>query len=990
MRITAEADSKQARLRMALRLDDNHGLTVLTNNADEPQIELKVGKTLAQRFDTLFATTQNGSDGSPAIIVQTPDRITMTINQFNLPVIAPMNNLADTKAVQEAVHSLSLHAKVTAQGGRITFPSSYLDINALKSESQSALVNTLTASISTDNLSNEVNLQVRATGALTPENEKQFTIDFPAQITSPLDPAQRESRARLVVTGLMDSTIQTNLVMKENKTGCRITADGQLDITPTFAKQFLANESTISLDDNTTLRFTFQPIGLNRLSNTNNTNTPGPINFNELTNSAAVGLHLDLDNLTARGVSDFPHAVAINNTSIDAHWPAGVTGIPEEFTITATIYDADTKNKIASLNGNANTPQDSAPNASNILRIDLTDINTTNLESLLGYDPQTLSDLTGEGGEVIIEADVATLMDLTKGKPNQRALHIVGKFPRFTADVSGRMNETADRFVLDPGGAVQFEIPKQSAERMLARMYETDESKNTSNNRILVNDDIQVSLNIREASVRADILNNINTDSLTKSAKLDSELTLSPFHLQAAQDSQPFDQFTLQDTRIALQSQDGDDAVAFAVSALIRNREESPVLLRELLLGAHDSPDGNSTNAPDEVGNLVNTLLGKNENTGNSRNTPVTNQDKSEIDTSTKTPEILNPNGEIQLTGTVTNPLSPQKISENTPSWLIHNLSGKFDHLPVPFLDILADSSGTLTAALGSSLNADIKAEQFGPGQGALSIAMTSETGNLHINSAEYLADGTIRIGAESGIKSQQQPGKIINTNSPMFASLDLTPDMAHSILDNISPMFYDIRKKTGPITLSAQYLHLPTDGDLAKLDADLILDLGQIDMSSGGLFGDLLGTAKKKVGDSTTATLQPIPISIRQGIVNYDNFEIQADTFKVTTGGKINLVTQQLDLTAAVPLIGWQSTFGQLTGALKNPVTDWNIPFYLIVKGTIDDPKIKPDPKGAQRVADELFKKTIDDTVGNIFNQLLNNKKKDKNKKKKKGGGGV
>ncbi len=263
---------------------------------------------------------------------------------------------------------------------------------------------------------------------------------------------------------------------------------------------------------------------------------------------------------------------------------------------------------------------------------------------------------------------------------------------------------------------------------------------------------------------------------------------------------------------------------------------------------------------------------------------------------------------------------------------------------------------------------------------------MTSETGNLHINSAKYLADGTILIGTESGINSQQQLGEIINTDSPMFASLDLTPDMAHAILDKVSPMFYDIRKKNGPIKLSAQYLRLPTDGDLSKLDANLILDLGQIDMSSGGLFGDLLGTAKKQVGDSTTATLQPIPIRIRKGVVQYQKFEIQADTFKVTTGGKINLITQQLDLTAAVPLIGWQSTFGQLTGALNNPVTDWNIPFYLVIRGTIDNPKIKPDPKGAQRVADELFKKTIDDTVGNIFNQLLNNNKK---KKKKDGGGG-
>ena len=271
---------------------------------------------------------------------------------------------------------------------------------------------------------------------------------------------------------------------------------------------------------------------------------------------------------------------------------------------------------------------------------------------------------------------------------------------------------------------------------------------------------------------------------------------------------------------------------------------------------------------------------------------------------------------------------------------------------------------------------------------------MSSQSGNLKIPGAEFSSDGTFRIGQPS-----KKAAMLANQSKrdyvwPASISLDITPDMSRAILDSINPIFYDIRKKSGPILGRAEYLRIPLDSNLANLDADLILDLGQIEVPSQGLFGDLLGTAKTVVGESTSANVPPIPIRIRSGVLKYDGLVLQADKFKVTTGGEINLVARTLNLRAAVPLIGWQSAFGQMTGALKNPVTDWNIPFYLVITGAIDNPDIKPDPKGAQRVAEEMFKNTIDQTLGNIFEQVLKDrgnkqKKKNNNNKKNNSGGG-
>lgn len=310
--------------------------------------------------------------------------------------------------------------------------------------------------------------------------------------------------------------------------------------------------------------------------------------------------------------------------------------------------------------------------------------------------------------------------------------------------------------------------------------------------------------------------------------------------------------------------------------------------------------------------------------------------------------------GGIDLNGSV-------RSATSRPEDRRYSLRGTMRGMPVAIVDALARLEGQLVAAVGSSMDMQLDLAEAHRDGGTLSASITTANGTLNVPKAD-LRDNTL----------------VIEAANPASASLEVTPEMSTTLLSNVNPLLYDVRKKAGPIAFNASRLVLPLDGDVSKLGGQFTLDLGQVYVPTKGILGEFLGQLKPKADtvetDRVETLIPPITGRINKGVLEYERFIMQSQAFEITTSGKVDLVKRRLDLLASVPLIGWKSVFADMTEIAPAFLTDIpvNVPFYLVVRGPIDKPEIKPDPKGAKRVADEFFKgigeNLIDNVLDNIF----------------------
>ena len=128
--------------------------------------------------------------------------------------------------------------------------------------------------------------------------------------------------------------------------------------------------------------------------------------------------------------------------------------------------------------------------------------------------------------------------------------------------------------------------------------------------------------------------------------------------------------------------------------------------------------------------------------------------------------------------------------------------------------------------------------------------------------------------------------------------------------------------------------------GDLSQLNADIRIDIGEVELASGSLTLQLLPLFNTQHTDVIPARFDPIIIEIRNGIAHYKEFRLTiANKYSIPHSGTINLVTRELHLRSAVPLTGLGYSIKELRGL----ATDIDVP--LLITGTIDHPKVDIDP---------------------------------------------
>ncbi|NOG52834.1 MAG: hypothetical protein HND57_00650 [Planctomycetes bacterium] len=295
------------------------------------------------------------------------------------------------------------------------------------------------------------------------------------------------------------------------------------------------------------------------------------------------------------------------------------------------------------------------------------------------------------------------------------------------------------------------------------------------------------------------------------------------------------------------------------------------------------------------------------------------------------------------------------------------DLQGGMKAIPVGIVDSMLNLGGRLEAALGTTANMQLDLANIGRHSGAGSVTLTSPNGTVQMPSLAW-------------------DGVTVTATKPVTGQLAVTSAFSDSLLSQVHPALTSAQQADGktPLSVNIKSMTVPVNGDMSLLGADFDLDLGQLQLKRNGMLSDLLGTLADKpemqAAETTTALIPPVAVSIRNGMLHYDKLDITSDLFTISSNGTVDLVKRQLDLGVRVPLFGWRSQFSQMT---KTPmaslagasVTD--IPFYLTVTGSLDDPKIQPDPNGAKKVADEFFQNMIEDTVKGVLGDILGGGKK-------------
>jgi hypothetical protein len=301
---------------------------------------------------------------------------------------------------------------------------------------------------------------------------------------------------------------------------------------------------------------------------------------------------------------------------------------------------------------------------------------------------------------------------------------------------------------------------------------------------------------------------------------------------------------------------------------------------------------------------------------------------------------------------------------------MVLEMTARGKSIPAVIPDALAQLDGMLVAAIGASIDGEVKANNFSSHSGTLSADFKSPNGKL---------DGRM-TGADQAYH--------ISKEDPLRAQLLVTHELGSRLLRNIHPILADVRTSKEPMRAVVGNVTLPADKDVSGLNADIDIEIGEVEFDSGSVMLRIMQLAKTDNAHQIQGYIEPIKARIRKGIVTYERFAVRIDQFTMVYTGTINLNTKQVDLHTEIPLEALGKSIHELSGYVDGLVVP------LVTTGKLGDTKTQIDPNfnlagqaakaGIQSAIGELLKnnKNVPSNVGNVLDQLLKGSKKNSDKK--------
>lgn len=218
--------------------------------------------------------------------------------------------------------------------------------------------------------------------------------------------------------------------------------------------------------------------------------------------------------------------------------------------------------------------------------------------------------------------------------------------------------------------------------------------------------------------------------------------------------------------------------------------------------------------------------------------------------------------------------------------------------LPTALLDALSGQGGALVDLLGARVDTRISTDKLGRDSGSLSASLKADN-------AQAGAKGTVRAGAFTA----SEPVEVRMTR--------ITPEAGKRYVTSVLPILANL-EKTGddkPAVITATGLTAPLDGDLKKLNGDIVFDLGTVQFRSSDFFGEILKATSNASFGKVGQKIPPFKAKVREGVVEYEKFVVPTGEFDLVTKGKVDLVRRRMNITVWVPVFALTD---ELVGALR------------------------------------------------------------------------
>lgn len=299
--------------------------------------------------------------------------------------------------------------------------------------------------------------------------------------------------------------------------------------------------------------------------------------------------------------------------------------------------------------------------------------------------------------------------------------------------------------------------------------------------------------------------------------------------------------------------------------------------------------------------------------------------------------------GKVALTGNVRNLVDA--TGAFSMDGAILDARGDMPSVPTALLDVLAKKDGLLVEALGPIIEVKLLAERY-PLMGKPVAGVPS--GVLDLQAKSDRASASIKGNLEDAV---------LVTNEPVRADLlEITAGLAGRVVKGL-PLLgtFEKKREDRPASLVATGLRVPLSNDLSKLSGQVTIDPGQLRFGAGSEFAQLLDLAKLRTNTSIGTRLDPLTITVTNGIATYPKWRVPLGEFTMETEGTVDLVNRQVDVVTYIPFgaladeaaglfnTGAGGKLNELLGG-ASPIISAASMMPFRTKGSMDDPSTRPD----------------------------------------------
>ena len=180
--------------------------------------------------------------------------------------------------------------------------------------------------------------------------------------------------------------------------------------------------------------------------------------------------------------------------------------------------------------------------------------------------------------------------------------------------------------------------------------------------------------------------------------------------------------------------------------------------------------------------------------------------------------------------------------------------------IPLGWVDALGATDGIVTRACGERADATIDVNS--PAPGAMVLSVTLDT--------TYLDARVPRITVADGVAQ-------VDPDRPIDLTLVLNDTIRRELLEPVNPILSDI-KDAPPVKIALSRVRWPMDGNLARLDADARVEVGDVTVVKSNQLLGVLQKFKSSVDPAVPANVGPLVATVRAGQLTYKDFIIGVD----------------------------------------------------------------------------------------------------------------